>query len=110
MQMQLKINSYMNQKIKLLFEDKELVEKIKIKLPYLFQLAELECSRAGKVGMEVGSIREKVITALLVYKFGEENVESEIPITETAIDVILFDNPISIKTITGKKPNGVKLI
>jgi hypothetical protein len=28
-----------------LFEDKKLVEKIQRRLPYLFQLAELECSR-----------------------------------------------------------------
>ena len=59
--------------IKQLFEDSILVNKINIKLPSLFQLAELESSRAGKVGMEVGSVREKIITALLIYKFGEEN-------------------------------------
>ena len=90
-----------------LFQDKQVVEKIKVKLPYLFQLAELECSRAGKVGMEVGSVREKIITALLIYKFGEQNVISEIPITEAEMDVQLFRKPVSIKTITGKI--GVKL-
>ena len=37
------------------FTDRNLVEKIKKRLPYLFQLAELESSRAGKTGMEVGS-------------------------------------------------------
>jgi hypothetical protein len=37
-----------------IFED-----KIRKRLPYLFQLAELESSRAGKIGMEVGSLREK---------------------------------------------------
>jgi len=42
-----------------LFEDEKLVEKIKMRLPYLFQLAELESSRAGRIGMEVGSAREK---------------------------------------------------
>jgi hypothetical protein len=35
-----------------MFEDEELVEKIKRRLPHLFQLAELESSRAGKTGME----------------------------------------------------------
>jgi hypothetical protein len=50
-----------------IFEDKKLIEKIKKLLPYLFQLAELESSRAGKTGMEVGSIREKIIVALLIY-------------------------------------------
>lgn len=40
-----------------IFEDTELVEKIKKRLPYFFELVELECSRAGKIGMEVGSVR-----------------------------------------------------
>ena len=93
-----------------IFEDEELVGKIKRRLPYLFQLAELESSRAGKTGMEVGSIREKIIVALLIYKFGETSVETEIPITEPEVDVKLFGYPISIKTITGKRLAGVKLI
>ena len=85
-----------------IFEDTRLVEKIKNRLPYLFQLAELESSRAGKTGMEVGSVRERIIVALLIYKFGEANVETNIPITEPEVDVKLFGEPISIKTITGK--------
>jgi len=93
-----------------IFEDEELVGKIKMRLPYLFQLAELESSRAGKTGMEVGSVREKIIVALLIYKFGEANVETEIPITEPEVDVKLFGDLISIKTITGKGLAGVKLI
>jgi hypothetical protein len=31
-----------------IFEDEVLVEKIKKRLPYLFQLSELESSRAGR--------------------------------------------------------------
>jgi len=93
-----------------IFEDRELVAKIKKRLPYLFQLAELESSRAGKIGMEVGSLRERIIVALLIYKFGEENVETEIPITETEVDVKLFGQPVSVKTLTGKGFSGVKLI
>ena len=73
-----------------IFEDVRLVNRIKNKLPYLFQLAELESSRAGKIGMEVGSLRERIIIALLIYKFGEANVETEIPITEPEVDVKLF--------------------
>ncbi len=60
--------------------------------------------------MEVGSLRERIIVALLIYKFGEANVETEIPITEPEVDVILFGKPVSIKTITGKGFGGVKLI
>jgi len=93
-----------------IFEDEKLVEKIKRRLPYLFQLAESESSRAGKTGMEVGSVRERIIVALLIYKFGEANVETEIPITEPEVDTKLFGIPVSIKTITGKNFGGVKLI
>lgn len=93
-----------------IFEDENLVDKIKRRLPYLFQLAELESSRAGKTGMEVGSVRERVIVALLIYKFGEANVETEIPITEPEVDAKLFGKPVSVKTITGKSFGGVKLI
>jgi len=93
-----------------IFEDQKLTEKIKKRLPYLFQLAEIESSRAGKIGMEVGCLRERIIVALLIYKFGEIDVETEIPITEPEIDVKLFGEPISIKTITGKSFGGVKLI
>lgn len=66
-----------------IFTDKNLVGKIKKRLPYLFQFAELESSRAGKTGMEVGSVRERIIVALIIYKFGEANIETEIPITES---------------------------
>jgi hypothetical protein len=100
----------MPSRIKEIFEDGKLVEKIQKRLPYLFQLAELESSRAGKTGMEVGSAREKVVVALLIYKFGETNVETEIPITEPEVDAKLFGEPISVKTITGKGFGGVKLI
>jgi hypothetical protein len=93
-----------------IFEDEELVKKIRKRLPYLFHLAELESSRAGKIGMEVGSLRERIIVALLICKFGEANLESEIPITEPEVDVRLLGEPVSVKTITGKRFSGVKLI
>jgi hypothetical protein len=93
-----------------LFSNKIIINKVQRRLPYMFQLAELESSRAGKVGMEVGSLRERIVSSLLIYKFGEKNVETDLPITEPEIDVKLFGYPISIKTITGKKPSGVKLI
>lgn len=92
-----------------LFEDEMLVKKIKMQLPYLFQLAAIDSSRAGKIGMQVGSLRENIIVALLLYKFGEDNVETEIPITEPEVDAKLFGQPISIKTITNKGFSGVKI-
>ena len=92
-----------------IFEDEKLIGKIKRSLPYLFQIAEIESSRARRVGMEVGSLRERILVALLIHKFGEKNVETEIPITEPEIDVKLFGQPISVKTIKSKGFSGVKL-
>lgn len=100
----------MNNRLIEIFEGKELKTRIQRKLPYLFTLAELESSRAGKIGMQVGSLRENIITALLIYEFGEKNVETEIPITEPEVDLELFGQSVSVKTITGKGLGGVKLI
>lgn len=93
-----------------LFDDPIMVNKIRNRLPYLFQLAEMESSRGGKVGMEVGSIREKIIIALLIYKFGEDKVKKVVSITESEVDVKVYGHPLSIKTISGKSFSGVKLI
>ncbi len=98
----------MENRILELFSSKNTVKRIQNKLPKLFRMAELDSQRAGKVGMEVGSLRERILISLLIYKFGEENVNAEIPITQTETDVIVFDVPISIKTITGKYFSGVK--
>lgn len=57
-----------------LLNDERICEKICQRLPYLFALAELEASRAGRVGMEIGTLREQILIALLIYKFGEEEV------------------------------------
>lgn len=35
--------------------------------------------------MEVGTIRERIIVALLIHKFGNEHVKSDIPITESEV-------------------------
>jgi len=100
----------MGERIKEMFFDGSLVQKVQDKLPKLFYRAELESSRAGKVGMQVGSLRERILVALLIYYFGRENVETELPITKSEIDVSVFNNPISIKTLTGAVYNGVKII
>ncbi|MCS7263924.1 MAG: ThaI family type II restriction endonuclease [Armatimonadetes bacterium] len=86
-----------------LLDDERICEKIRQRLPYLFTLAELEASRAGRVGMEVGTLREQILIALLIYKFGKENVSLDIPITEPEVDVLVFNRPLSIKTVTAKQ-------
>jgi len=63
-----------------LFNDAKIILKIQKRLPALFQLAELESSRAGKIGMEVGSVRERILIALLINKFGHKFVNTELPI------------------------------
>jgi hypothetical protein len=90
--------------------DAVLRRKIQKKLPQLFHIAELESSRAGKIGMEVGSVRERILVALFIYKFGAENVDTEIPITESEVDVKVQGMPISIKTLTSHGFAGVKLV
>jgi len=100
----------MNNYLLEVFRDETLIARIKKRLPQLFRIAELECSRAGKIGMQVGSVRENIIISLLIYKFDESNVQTNIPITEPEVDVKLFGRPISVKTITGKRFSGVKLI
>jgi hypothetical protein len=60
--------------------------------------------------MEVGSARERILIALLIYKFGQANVDTNIRITAPELDVIVLGNPISIKTMTGARLGSVKLI
>ena len=97
-----------NDNIEFLIDDIDTANKIKDRLPRLFQIAEQESSRAGKMGMEVGVLRERIIIALLIHVFGDDNVETNIPSTEKETDVEVFDYPISIKTITGT--GGIKAI
>jgi len=59
-----------------------------------------------KIGMEVGSTREKVLVALLICVYGEKSVDTNIPITKSEVDVIVRGEPISIKTVT--KNNYIK--
>jgi hypothetical protein len=100
-----------------MFGDEKMVEKIKHKLPYMFFIAEVEMSKSGKVGMEVGTLREQIIIALLIYKFGYENVKPN-PITTEDFDLRLYGKPVSIKTIKKSLPkrigkfsgSGIKLI
>ena len=84
-----------------LFADKEYIKTIQKKLPKLFDIASIESSRAGKIGMQVGSLRETVLISLLFFAFGEDKVNADFPITTSEKDAEVNGDPISIKTITG---------
>jgi len=60
--------------------------------------------------MEVGSARERIVIALLIYKFGQENIDTDIPITQPEVDVRVHGTPLSIKTISGRRLGGVKIV
>lgn len=92
-----------------LFYDEKLVRKIKEKLPYIFGIAEIEYSKGGRIGMEVGVAREQIIISLLMLKFGEDNVNTEIPSNYQDVDVVVLDEPISIKTVSGREVHPFKL-
>jgi hypothetical protein len=49
----------------------------------------IDISCAGKAGMQIGSAREAIIIALPIYKFGEQNVRTDIPITGPEVHVIV---------------------
>lgn len=87
-----------------IFDDGQLVSKIQRRLPHLFHYAERDSSRAGKVGMEVGSLRERILVSLLIYKFGRENIQTELPITEHDVDVLVNSERLSIKSVTTTSP------
>jgi hypothetical protein len=91
-----------------IFEDNDLIDRIRNRLPRLFFLAEAEVSKAGKLGMEIGSVRERIIIALLIYKFGENNIRSNVHIHERGKDVIVCNRPVSIKTISSRQIEGIK--
>lgn len=95
-----------------LFGDEKLCAKIRRKLPYLFALAEQQVSRGRKVGMEVGTLREQILVALLIHKFGEDSVNLDIPVTEHEVDVQVKGHPLSIKTITAQSKGtpAVKIV
>jgi len=96
----------------ILFHDSGLCEKIRRKLPFLFALAERQASMAGRVGMEVGTLREQVLIAMLIYRFGEASVDLDIPIAEHEVDVHVLGHPLSIKTVTAQSQRApsVKII
>lgn len=97
--------------IEAIFTHDKSVRKIQEKLPILFHIAEEESRRDGKLGMEVGVLRERVIVSMFIHFLGEEQVCADVPTTASELDVYVASIPLSIKTITVSNKNsfsGVK--
>ena len=84
-------------------------EKIQKVLPTLFNMVELENRRGNKLGMEVGTARERVLIALFMYVFDSRSIEFP-PTTSPELDVLINNRPLSIKTKLNRGLSGVKLI
>lgn len=85
-----------------LFDNPTTVREIQRKLPMLFWLANEECMRGGVLGQEVGKIREKIVTVMLINKLSRENVKISVPTTYPEANVIVKQVPVSILTLTVK--------
>ncbi len=83
--------------------------KIQRVLPILFNLVELENKRGKKLGMEVGTARERVIIALFMYVYGQDSIEFP-PSTSAELDILVDGSPLSIKTKSNTGFSGVKLV
>ncbi len=59
-----------------LLDDENAQKWIRKGLPEAFRIVEIENSRAGKVSMEVGNHREKVIIGLLIAFYGKDKVQT----------------------------------
>ena len=84
-------------------------EKIVKVLPTLFNMVELENKRGNRLGMEVGTARERVLIALFMYVYGSENIEFP-SATSPELDVLVNSHPVSIKTKSRSGFSGVKLV
>ena len=99
----------MNQQLITLLRDEYAVELLRHNLPRAFEVADAESRRIQKrrggktyeaVGQEVGVVREKILTAYLRHTLGDFNID--LPTTNSAMqDVMVFGNPLEIKTVTG---------
>lgn len=83
-----------------LFESTTYVTTIQKGLPALFHVANEESTRGGKIGMEVGSLRERILIALLFVFYGKNRVSDNVSITDTEADVLLDKAKLSVKTST----------
>ncbi len=83
-----------------IFRNVDAINKVGMKLPMLFAIAEAESKRGGRTGMEVGVTRERILVSMLRHYFGRDSVETDIPTTEPEADAVVSEQRVSIKTVT----------
>ena len=91
------------------FDDISFVSIIKNNLPKLFKEAELETMRGGKIGMEVGTLRERILISCLLKRFGGNNINTNFGVSESSKDVKIFEDVVSIKTFSNDSYGGLKV-
>lgn len=89
-----------------LFHKRDVVSYIQKVLPDLFYKAEMECTRGGKIGPEVGCLREQQLVSMLKYFLPKGNVNEDVPSMMPEVDVEISGKPLAIRT--AKDINGVK--
>ena len=91
------------------FDDQSFRNIIENNLPLLFKEAELETTRGGKIGMEVGTLRERILIACMIKCFGETKISTDFGVAESSKDVKVFEDIISIKTFSNDGYGGLKI-
>ena len=97
-----------------IFNDDAIIKRIQTKLPQLFQMANIESSRAGKVGMEVGSPLYPPLSIINCINYGYVkgiNVVggivgisyNNIPIISNCVNAGVVEGSSDVGSITGKE-------
>ena len=84
-------------------------EKIMKVLPTLFNMVELENKRGKRLGMEIGTARERILIAMFMYVYGDDKIDFP-QSTSPELDVLVDNHPVSIKTKSTSSLSGVKLV
>ena len=80
------------------------IGNIERKLPPAFEMVGQQTS-----GPEVGGLREAVLIGMFMAFFGDEQVVPNESAVKADIDCYVGDGPLSIKTVTGKALNNVRI-
>lgn len=92
----------MNDLIVQMLQSPDKLERIRKKLPPAFELVAQQTR-----GPEVGNLRESVLIGMFMAFLGESRVSPDTEVVEA--DCAIGDVPLSIKTVTGKTRNNVRI-